>query len=589
MNPNYGSKRPLNWQEPTFIRKVEKSTPHKELVESHHRMGTPITRKGAYNGVLPTFQPNPYIPELNPELTLKSVGQDDWLRQFEGGPYFDEARKLCEQELDLEEERLEGRKESIFDKMDRLNIQKERLMLKQSDYINNQINELKDAIKDKLSEISESEKSVTKEALGILKAFGMPQVPLRSEQQQQAPVLAQPKAPGFNSVATSPIISSPHQDPIGMTPSGAHIYPDPFHPAHQNFDKEDHAAAADHHQKLAVNAPPNEKVQHMQAAQAHTQMGQDNQSPMERAANKFGNGIISNNQPPGGRVPLPGQGLPQKPPMSPTLESSPKPNPQSNPPVGGSGPGMGLAPKATPPSPPSPLMGVASQQSVPTPPPPSAPGPMSGKPPMGTPQGQPPMGVQPPHGLPPSPTPPIRSPGALSSSPGGMGGPPLSGSPPSPSSLPKPPSPPSPPSPPLGGPSPGGLPPPSSLPPGGSLPPPPPVKSTPAAAGPQPPNPTNPDQGKPISPPFPERTGPRPGMVERLPPAASTSQLTMPPPSSTTIQAPIGMPQPMKQTGPASPPTHAGNQLTQPDILPPEIKTSEKPKDPELDKFMRMM
>jgi hypothetical protein len=72
-NPN--SPKPLNWRAPQFAERVEKSASHADRCEEFHRQGTPITRRGAFNGVVPNLAPNPYVAELNPPLILKSSGE----------------------------------------------------------------------------------------------------------------------------------------------------------------------------------------------------------------------------------------------------------------------------------------------------------------------------------------------------------------------------------------------------------------------------------------------------------------------------------------------------------------------------------
>lgn len=70
MNYDFGSKKPLNWAPPKMDNVVEKATSHAERTEAYFRMGTPITRRGAYNGAMPPFAPNAFHPDLSPPLML---------------------------------------------------------------------------------------------------------------------------------------------------------------------------------------------------------------------------------------------------------------------------------------------------------------------------------------------------------------------------------------------------------------------------------------------------------------------------------------------------------------------------------------
>lgn len=70
MNTDYGSKKPLNWTSPQMAESAEKSVSHYERTEAFFRMGTPPTRRGAFNGSPTPFAPNRFHPELNPALTL---------------------------------------------------------------------------------------------------------------------------------------------------------------------------------------------------------------------------------------------------------------------------------------------------------------------------------------------------------------------------------------------------------------------------------------------------------------------------------------------------------------------------------------
>jgi protein transport protein SEC24 len=269
---DYGSIKRLNWKDPVLPEHMQKSQSHAERTEVHHRYGTPPTRRGPS-----FFQPNPYVPELNPPLYLS-------------------------------------------------------------------------------------------------KNLGGMQVPLKP-QAPQMPGQMPPggQVPGMGSQAGGQS-QVPNQQPIGMSNSGMPIYPDPFHPAHKDFGKDDHEAAAAQHEKLAAGSGnPQEMSQHLQASAAHKQMGADSQSPMERFAGKFGQqqggmNVPMQGQPAGGRTPMPGM---------------PGQQPGQQPGMQGQHPGMppGQQPGMQHGQPP----GMPGQQ----------PGMMGQRPPMGMPGQQPGMPPQP--------------------------------------------------------------------------------------------------------------------------------------------------------------------------------------------------
>jgi hypothetical protein len=372
-------------------------------------------------------------------------------------------------------------------------------------------------------------RSTTAQATDLLrKALGAPNVPLRPQNpgsapgmppgmpgqppapgQQPAPgmpgqapgagmppaMAGRPQPPGVNPLAPPPQAMQQQgaQQPIGITPSGLPIYPDPFHPAHQAFDKQDHAVAAQQQQQ-AGNA---------KAAEIHNQLGEDNQAPMDRAADKFGGTPEGppGQTPAGGRNNMPGQ-------------DQPAPG-TGQPPAGEPDKGM----EQNPASPDHGLQGAQGPQGPQGGPPPGPPG--AGGPPPG-----PPGALTKPQ---PPPTPPMQRPGMMMQPPMGGQPPPMGGGAPAPGQ------------PPMGSPpAPGGKPPmgtPQGQPPMGTQPP----HGGPAG--------DDGDQGKPQAPPQmgPERDGPKPGMMERPPGGPPQGPPGAPP------QAQPGMPPPPSGPGPQLP------------------------------------
>jgi hypothetical protein len=515
MNPYNNSKRPLNWSPPKLDEYVEKSIGPSH--DSHSRAGTPPTRRGTFHGHVPNLRPNLSGPELYLETPMSKAIP---------APPDPNIRRAA----------LDG---------------------------------------------------------AFAKAMGLPQVPLRPEQQPPMPgmppagpqgsapgVPAQGGAGGVPGMGQAPAGMPPagppqQQQPMAMTPEGMPIMPDPFAPQHADFQAPDHQMAQMQHEQAGQMAPPQAAQQHQQAAQAHGEMGKDAQSPMERGGEKFGQG------PAGQQAEMPpvGQGKPPAPPQA--------GGEQVNPPM----PGADAGPPGGPPPP-----GAEAG-----PPPPGPPGAEAGPPPPGPPG----AGGPPPPGAPPPVNPPMAAGGPPPPPPGAPPvNPPMAGGPP--------------PMPGAGAP-PGG----PGMPPVLAAPKPPPMPPMAAQMQPnmgQPPMGTpqgeapmgqqgasggEMDQGKPQAPPQPEgfeRQGPKPGMSERPPGAGAESEMgagmggtgsledfmqspevqqnpemmtllqqfmagmeapSAPTPGSSSVQEPAGAPK--KQFGQEAPPTHAGNQKTEPE------------------------
>jgi len=523
-NFDFGSKRPLNWADPQFAEPIEKAQTHQARAEEHFRMGTPITRRGAFHGYPSAFQPNRFAPEVNPELVLKAGGGEGSRggnvigHTRSGKPVYgpndsfvsaarsaqsggtDATDKLKQEIKAHQQQHADFTKEDHEDaaKMHNKRAATERSnayaggnkpvaqeYAKQS-YASKELAAGRAAAHSMAegahSKLSKDPNYFANKSIDILKSFtkalGTMDVPLQQQQHQQPPMgQGAPQIPGVGMRGASQPQQIPHQgNPIGLAPSGIPIYADPFHPAHKDFDKQDHEAAAAQHEKLAGAAgSPQEASQHLQASAAHKQMGSDSQSPMERFAQKF--------QPPqgppmstpqGGRTMMPGPGATQ-------------PNTQ------GAGAGMPMAQMPKPPgmggaTPPTPGQGPGMPGMGP---PPGSQGMGSPSPPPGGPQfgGAPPgggMGGQPPGPALAKPAPPPMPPGMGQSAmpgmgamgagqpppgqvrppqmPGGMGGGGMGGQPPAP-----------PPSPPPGGQS--------MMSPGGMQPPAPPRPPTPPPMG----------------------------------------------------------------------------------------------------------
>jgi hypothetical protein len=438
---NHGSKRPLHWVDPTFAEHVRKAQTLVERTNEFHRMGTPPTRWGAYQGMPSAWHPNPFVPELNPPLILKggegSRGGNVIGHTKSGKPIYQNSTPK-EYSNFTATDHSDASTAHYEQRLKQLPREQEDRHLKLSDKHHDAAQSMRNrALEEARKQDPDNpwKKSLTGQAIDILKNLGSMQVPLKPEQPQM-PGMGMPgqqppqmgmhpggQVPGMSGQAAGGPSHVPQQQPIGMSPSGMPIMPDPFHPGHKDFGKEDHEAAAAHHEKLAAGArSPQEASQHLQASAAHKQMSSDVQSPMERFAGKFGmqgsaGGVPVSGAPAAGRTPMPGM-----PGMAP-----PPPQPGMQPPGAGMPP-QGMAPPR-PPTPPPGMPGMSPpppggmgapqpQQQMPGLTKPPAPNPMMGGAPGGMPS---PGGAPGMPGMAPPPRPP-QMPGMGGGMPGQMGG-----------------------------------------------------------------------------------------------------------------------------------------------------------------------
>ncbi len=352
------SKKPLNWVDPVLSEPTPVRKSHAERCEEYHRQGTPPTRRGAVNGQ-PPLAPNPYHESLSPKLTLG---------KSQPAPRVDHEAINKAREAALDQ---------IFAKA--LGTPNVPLRPKQ---------ELQPPGVQPQGAQSAGVPQAPQGAPGAQQPpQGAQQPPQQQPPQQQPPQGAQqppqgaqqppqgahqPQIPGSQGVPsqagakipgtdqiTPQLAQGPTQEPIGYTREGMPIYPDPFDPAHKDFQGMQHAEAAA--QQMAVGNP--------QAAQVHEIEAQNNQSPMDRAAQMAQGsppgmplakptppmGMSANDpemkgtQQPYGQTPMgaenPDQGKPEAPPQVGAQRDGPKPGMhEQRPAVGGPDHGAGALP-----------------------------------------------------------------------------------------------------------------------------------------------------------------------------------------------------------------------------------------------------
>jgi len=216
--------------------------------------------------------------------------------------------------------------------------------------------------------------------MGIPPQLARPKVPGMDAQQEQLqgqPPGAPPPGMPPGAGAAPPPPGQPPPDQMGLTPSGGEVYNDPYHPAHQDFNPQDHAAAAGQ-QEQAGNP---------MAAQAHQQLANDSMSPMDRANAQMGGAMPPQPGMPGpvmgGQTPMPGMpgspppGMPPQPGMQPTVPPPQGMPPQGMPPAPQMAPQV-PPPQGMPPQVPPPQMGQPESPDQNKPLPPPAPGPRQG-------------------------------------------------------------------------------------------------------------------------------------------------------------------------------------------------------------------
>ena len=100
--------------------------------------------------------------------------------------------------------------------------------------------------------------------------------------------------------------------PLGMTPGGAPVFDDPYHPNHAQFSPEDHQAAAALQNQLAEQATTSGQIptalDHQLKTRIHGDLSNDSKSPMERVLSRQGMPGAAEGQ--GNQMPGADQGLP---------------------------------------------------------------------------------------------------------------------------------------------------------------------------------------------------------------------------------------------------------------------------------------
>ncbi len=305
MYPKNVGNKPLNWQEKKLDERTQKSESHEARLERHSRAGTPPTRRGAINGVMPALRPNPHAPELSPRLHLdvsKALGAPNIpLRPQQ--PQQPPAMPGMGPQVPGMQAQTPGMAQPGMPPKGPPggggpaggSAGKPPPPAQGG------------APKPPMGGQAPGQGAPPPAAPGMPPgAQGM--APGMPQQQAGPGQLAQPKIPGVNQM-TNPQQAMPAQSnmrPIGFTADGQPIFADPFHPAHQAFQAPEHAMAAQQQQMMG----------NPQAANVHAEMGKDTASPMERGAQlvaqQAGPGMPPSGSPAGGRTQMDG-GFPPQP------------------------------------------------------------------------------------------------------------------------------------------------------------------------------------------------------------------------------------------------------------------------------------
>lgn len=284
---NHGSKKPLERgtgvvSKPATIKK----SAFEDEVYRRSLQGTPPTRRGAFNGVLPSLKPN--IPaDLNPPLVINKAlivapkpGVPEGSRaqvarkRDDHGKFVESGSQGQETSADQDSDDAERRERLAAARMrDRLN--------------------------------PDSPRRPSEQRRVAQKAFGQPepnpfQQAKQPQQSQQPQFGTDPQAQSAsNTLDTSPPADAGFGSPdqmtegspgqvMGNTMSGMPIFDDPFHPGHEGFSADDHMSAAQLHEQAAQEAEmAGDYIQSAIAklrASVHTGLSQDAQSPMDRFA-----------------------------------------------------------------------------------------------------------------------------------------------------------------------------------------------------------------------------------------------------------------------------------------------------------------
>lgn len=275
-----GSIVPLNINQREIVSApIEKSETHAQRIERASREGTPITRRGMYNGVMPATQPG--IPaSMNPSLFISKAV----INPADAGTGSGDSvsRKRDNSTGKFTEKQDAGPQTTATDDLAN---QQRTARLAERRYLK-ALGVPESPMPNKPPGNPMADAGIPGSPPGQGGAPGAPPAPPAADGQQEAP-------PDPNSPQAAPQVppmpgEAPMEQPMGTSPDGTPIFSDPYHEAHSSFSPEQHDAASQLHQQMAEQMTGQGRIptamEHQMKAAIHGEMGRDAMSPMTRMA-----------------------------------------------------------------------------------------------------------------------------------------------------------------------------------------------------------------------------------------------------------------------------------------------------------------
>lgn len=245
-----GSKRPINWANPQFASPVQKGTPWQDRLQEHSQHGTPFTRRGAYNGHVPSLEPS--VPaELNPPLVISKAV----LRPSKPGASGMEFQRKRDASGKFAPAGASGAEttaaEDVTDEKRKAELRAAKMREQQ---------------RKPYEEAAAGKQALRKLRSAGLSKAGVPGMEGPTEDQQAQPMEA---------------------EPVASLMDGQPLYEDPYHPAHEQMTPQQHHEASQIHNEMADAAQaagdPEKEMQCRMRAAVHEERAQDSKQPMDRA------------------------------------------------------------------------------------------------------------------------------------------------------------------------------------------------------------------------------------------------------------------------------------------------------------------
>lgn len=267
---------------------VAKSESHAQRIERASREGTPLTRRGMYNGVMPATLPG--IPAaLNPPLFIAKAVINPADAGTGSG---DSAQRKRDTSTGKFTEKQDAGPQTTA--TDDLAAQQRTARLAERRYLK-ALGVPESPMPNKPPGNPMADAGIPGSPPGQGGAPGAPPAPPEQGAAPGGPpdpnaAAGGPPDPNAQQMGGAPPMPGQPmgEQPMGTSPDGTPIYSDPYHEAHSSFSPEQHDAASQLHQQMAEQMTGQGRIptamEHQMKAAIHGEMGRDAMSPMTRMA-----------------------------------------------------------------------------------------------------------------------------------------------------------------------------------------------------------------------------------------------------------------------------------------------------------------